>query len=227
MASWTRRGWLALVAGAAGVFAGCDLGSLVYFMRPEPRLDARMKSLPGDDEKKVPKVAILTWSAMETRAEFIHADRQISELLARNIEALAKASGEHVSFVPQRKVEDFKSSTPSWRSMDMAEVGRRFGADYVICLELNSLSMYEPGGLNQLYRGRASLNVSLTDVKRPDDSPLQQTFGCVYPSDARGPISADLDTSPMQFRQMFLNHVAKQLSWYFTRHPRRETLFVE
>src|SRR5262245_45934590 len=115
MAAWTRRGWLAAVAGAAGVFTGCDMGSLVYFMRPEPRMDAKMKALASEDEKKVPKVAILTWSAMETRAEFIHADRQISELLAGHINQLARSGQEHISFIPQRKVEEFKNNTPTWR----------------------------------------------------------------------------------------------------------------
>jgi hypothetical protein len=226
MASWTRRGWLALAVGAAGVLSGCEPGALLYFLRPEPRIDAKMKGLASEDEKKVPKVAILTWSAMETRAEFIHADRQISELLARQITALADASKEHISFVPQRKVEELKSSNPGWRSMDMAEIGRRFDADYVICVEINALSMYEPGGLNQLYRGRANLTVSLTDVKKPDDSPLQEVCSCVYPSEAHGPISADLDMSPPQFRQAFLSHVAQQLSWYFSRYPRRDTMFT-
>jgi hypothetical protein len=225
MAAWTRRGWLALVAGAAGAFTGCDMGSLAYFLRPEPRMEARMRCLPSDNEKKVPKVAILTWSAMETRAEFIHADRQLSELLARHITELAKAADEHVAFVPQRKVEELKNNNPNWRSMDMAEIGRRFGADYVVCLEINGLSMYEPGMANQLYRGRANLNVSLTDVNRPDEV-MQEVFSCTYPSEARGPVPVDLDMSPPQFRQAFLHDVAKRLSWYFARYPKRETYFV-
>jgi hypothetical protein len=228
MAAWTRRGWLAVVAGAAGVLSsGCDMGSLAYFLMPEARQDARMKGLPCEDEKKAPKVAILTWSAMETRAEFIQADRQISDLLARDISELAKANKEHITFVSSRKVEDFKNNNPGWRALDMAEIGRRFGADYVICLEINNLSMYEPGGLNQLFRGRANVTVSLTDVKSPDDSPMQEVMSCVYPSDARGPISADLDVSPPQFRQAFLGHVAKKLSWYFARYPKKAGYFVD
>lgn len=228
MAAWTRRTWLAAVAGAAGVLSsGCDMGSLAYFLMPEARQPAVMKGLPADDEKKAPKVAILTWSAMETRAEFIHADRQLSDLLARQITDLARQNEEHITFVSGRKVEELKNGNPNWRALDMAEIGRRFGADYVIFLELNRLSMYEPGGLNQLYRGRANVTVSLTDVKSPDESPMQQEVSCVYPSDARGPISADLDVSPMQFRQAFLGQVAKKLSWYFARYPKKAGYFVD
>jgi hypothetical protein len=147
-------------------------------------------------------------------------------MLARQITQLAEASKEHITFVPGRKVAELKNKTPGWRAMEMAEVGRRLGADYVICLEINSLSMYEPGSANGLYRGRANLTVSLTDVKKPDDWPMQEAFTTSYPAEAHGPISADLDMSPPQFRQAFLGHVAKQLSWRFSRYPKRDTIFV-
>jgi hypothetical protein len=212
-----------LAAGLAGLAVGCgDLGSMAYFLTPEQRLPAKMKHLANEDKKKkTPRVIILTYARLDTRAEFIHADRQISELLAGNLRQLAEPKQEQIDIVPPRKVEEFKNTHPSWREMEVAEIGRKFGADYVIYLEINSLSMYEPGNNNTLYRGRANLLVSLVDVNRPDDPLPQQNYVCTFPSEARGPVPVT-DIEMVQFRQSFLSYVARQLSWYFSKYPREE-----
>jgi hypothetical protein len=199
----------------------------MYFMMPEAREPAEIKQLAVKaDEKKSPKVVILTYSGLETRAEFVHADRQLADLLGRQLTALAQANEEKLTIVPLRKVEEFKSNQPSWKGMDLAAIGRYFEADYVVYLEIESMSMYEKGSANQLYRGHADINVSLIDVNNPDETPPQQHFSCIYPRDAHGPIPAGFETHPMQFRQAFLAHLAKELSWRFSRYPKRDRNFV-
>jgi len=223
MTTCSRRSILALAAGGLLLGAGCgDFGALAYFLMPEQRLDAKMKHLASEDKEKDSKVVILTWGGLETRAEFIHADRQLSEMLAQQLRKLAEDGKEKITIVPARKVEEFKNEHPNWRGMDLTEIGRRFGADYVVYLEINSLSLYEKGSLNTLLRGRISLNVTLADVKKPDDTPAQEPFSCVYPGDAPGALPADNDATKAQFRQKFLGHVARQLSYYFSRYPRGE-----
>jgi hypothetical protein len=219
----------ALAVGLVGLVTGCgDFGSLAYFLTPEQRLPAKMKHLAcNDKKKKEPRVLILTYAGLDTRAEFIHADRQLSEFLARDLRKLAEPKEERITIVPPRKVEEFKNANPKWREMEVAQIGRRFGADYVIYLEINSLSLYEAGSGNTLYRGRANFLVSLVDVNKPDDTPMQENYACTFPSDARGPVSAGLDTQPMQFRQAFLTHVARQLSLYFSDYPREEKRIIE
>lgn len=228
MSTLSRRIFLSLAAGTVGLAAGCgDFGSLAYFLMPEQRLEAKMKHLASEDKKKEPRALILTWAGLETRAEFIHADRQLSELLALNLRQLAEASKEKLTFVPSRKVEEFKNSNPGWRGMDLADVGRMFNADYVVYLEINSLSLYETGSLNQLMRGRANITVSLVDVTKPDDAPVSETYSCIYPGDAPGPIPVSVDTQPLQFRQMFLTHIARQLARFFAKYPRHERYRME
>jgi hypothetical protein len=223
----SRRCCLAvLAAGLAGTMVGCsDLGSMTYFLMPEQRLPAKMKHLASDDPKKEPRVLILTYAGLETRAEFIHADRQLSEMLARNLKELAEPSSEKLNIVPPRKVEEFKNAHPNWREMEVAQIGRKFGADYVIYLEINSLALYEPGNGNTLYRGRANLLVSLVDVNRPDEL-NQDNYVCLFPSDARGPVPVH-DIPMVQFRQAFLSHVARQLSLYFSKYPHEENRIIE
>jgi hypothetical protein len=227
MLGFSRRLALALLVGAVGLSAGCDLGALAYFLMPESREPAKMKGLASANVKKPTRVMILTWAGLEMRSEFVNADRQLSEMLATKLSELAKENEEGLIVVPPRKVTDYKNSHPRWREMDLAEIGRQFGADYVVYLELHSMSMYEPGMANQLLRGRAQMTISLVDVRHPDDSPTQVPFSTVYPSDARGPIQAGFDVQPMEFRQAFLAHIAKSLAYHFSRYPKRETYFTD
>jgi hypothetical protein len=233
MSFCSRRACLAVLAGVVGsalggaLGCGSDMGSMAYFLSPEQRLPAKIKHLASEDKKKTPKVMILTYTGLETRSEFIHADRQLAEMLAKNLEQMAEESKEKLSVVPARKVEDFKNANPNWREMDLTNIGKKFGADYVVYLEINSMSLYETNSLNQLFRGRANLLVSLIDVSKPDETPAQEPYSCTFPSDARGPVPVGLDTNPIQFRQMFLSHMARQLSWYFSNYPRSERRQIE
>src|SRR5262245_40766164 len=180
MTSLSRRVFLAVTAASLGVGIGCgDMGAMTYFLMPEQRLEAKMKHLPSDDEKKPePRVAILAWSGLETRTEFIHVDRELSMLIARQLRELCEAAGgkEKLGFVSQLKVEDFKNkNATTWRSMSLDQVGRKLGADYVIYLEINSMSLYEPRSSNTVLRGRANITVSLVDVHQPDEAPATET----------------------------------------------------
>ena len=59
-----------------------------------------------------------------------------------------------------QQVERFKSETPNWKRLSLEEIGKHFQADYVICLEIESASLYEMGSSNQLYRGRFQANMT-------------------------------------------------------------------
>ena len=110
MAIYSRCGFLAVLAGAVAFQAGCgDFGSMAYFLMPEQRIDAKLRHLAGKkDDKKTPRVVILAWSGLETRPQLIHADRQLSDLLAEHLRQLAEAFEEKLTIVPARKVEEFK-----------------------------------------------------------------------------------------------------------------------
>jgi hypothetical protein len=224
-----------LVLGVLGSLvlglAGCDLASLAYFMMPDAREPALIKDLgtPSNEKKKQEnRVAILTYAGvMDLKMEFLHADRQLSDLLGKMIQKQCEDNDEKITMIPTRTVENFKNNHPDWRQMDLEEIGRQLKADYVIYLELNSLSLYEEGALRQLFRGRANVSISLIDVNHPDEMPEQQILTCVYPTDAHGPMPVDADTVPEQFRRKFLEYVAKRLTYYFTRYQKRDSSYTE
>src|SRR5262249_19166058 len=124
---------------------------------------------------------------------------------------------ERVTVVSPTKVEDYKSNHPEWRTIDKAEIGRKFGADYVIYLEINSLSLFEERSANQPYRGKASITVNLINCKDEDAEEEQREFTCTYPSESRGPIPVE-DKPLAAFKLEFYRSLGLQLSWYFAAH---------
>src|SRR5262249_158792 len=141
-------------------------------------------------------------------------DRELSRMVAMQLQEGFKKNEEKVAIVPISQVEKYKDEHPNWHSMDSEEIGKHFRADYVINLEINSISLYEPGSSNTLYRGRTSISVNVADVHSPSEGPkFSHEYICEYPR-ARGPVPAG-DSNPAQFRQLFLTVVARELSWLF------------
>ena len=233
MAILSRRAFLALAAGMVGglsaVGCGADGGAMAYFLSPEQRIEPTFAHLAllKDDKKPAPRVVILPWSVnLETRAEFINADRQLAEALGRDLKELAKAGEEKLDIVSPRKVEEFKNVHPNWRQMELAEIGRKFDADHLIYLEINQMSLYEPRSNNMLMRGQANITLTLVDVKHPDELSKHETLSCIHPSEAPGPVPIE-DMPPFQFREKFLNFVSRKMSHYFSKYPRDERYRME
>jgi hypothetical protein len=219
MANFKRGGYLAVALLVAGLSTGCNLMAMPFFLLPgmEPKHDAKCK-LASDDKEKEVRVVILAYSGLETRPEFLKIDRELSRMMSVQMQEGFKANKEKVTIVPTSHVEKYKDEHPNWRSSDPEEIGKHFNADYVINLEINSITLYEPGSSNTLYRGRASISVDVVDVHAPSEGPkFRHEYTCEYPR-ARGPIPAG-ESNPAQFRQAFLTVVARELSWLFTSHP--------
>jgi hypothetical protein len=215
-----RRGFLLSMCGVA-MAVGCNFPSGLYFLMPEAKEPAEYKRVASDDKKKEVKVVIWTYSALDPRLEFIQADRQLTDLLAKQIDQLSKENEEKVKVISPRRVEEYKNMNPNWKSLDPEQVGQFFKADYVISLEINQLSLYEPNAHETLLRGRARILVSLVDIKNPDETLQPHEFSDTYPEEMRGAYDS-LDMHPMQFRQMFLQHLARRLSYSFVNHQKRD-----
>jgi hypothetical protein len=222
------RHWLLglLLGGAALTGAGCDMATMAYFFMPEAREPAGIKHLASADAKKEPRVVILTdFNNLETRIELIQADRQVAELLGKQLRSMAVESKEKLDIVPQRKIEEYKNNHPDWAT-DPRKVGRDLAADYVVYIEIHSMTLYEKNSLNQWLRGRAEMTLTLVEMNKPDDLPERKELSVAYPSDACGMVHG-FDSNPMQFRQKFLLHLSRQLAWQFSSYPKRDMQFVE
>ena len=218
MASSLYRRSLALLFLAATVCTGCNLMALPFFLMPgmEHKHDAKCK-LASDEKDKEVKVVILASAGLETRPEFLRVDRELSRKLCQRLEEGFKLNKEKVKVVPTSLVERYKDEHPNWRAMAVHEIGEHFHADYVINLEVESLSLYEPGSANTLFRGHADISIDLVDVHKASEGPIyKEEYRSEYPR-MRGPLPAS-DSSAAQFRERFLSRIGRELSWRFTAH---------
>jgi hypothetical protein len=192
--------------------------ALPFFLLPgmEPKHEAKCKLVPHDKENAA-RVIILSSCGLETRPEFLRVDRELSRLVYTQLEEGFKKNKEKIALVAINQVEKYKDDHADWHSRSPEEVGKHFNADYVIEVEINALSLYEPGSINTLFRGHAEISLDVVDVHKPANGPIyREEYTIDYPR-ARGPIPASESNAP-QFRQRFLSVVARELSWRFTAH---------
>jgi hypothetical protein len=220
-----RRDFLLGLCGA-GLVAGCNFPTAMYFLMPEAKEPAEYKRLAAEDSKKEIKVVLWTYMGLDPRPEFAQADRQLTDMLARNIHQVSEENQEKVVIVKPRLVEEYKNTHPNWKSIDLEQVGHYFKADYVISLEIDQFSLYAPKTFQTLYQGRTRILVSVVDIKKPDESLSPKEFTDLYPVEERG----GFDTSEMPtvtlFKEKFLEHVSRKLTFYFVAHPKRESKLV-
>jgi hypothetical protein len=216
--NWRPAVLACVLAGALGG-VGCNPLTLVDFIGPEPQVPAELAILKPADKKASVRVVVLTDNGVETREEFLAADRQLTDLVTKQLKELAAAQGAKLEFVNLRKVEEYKSAHPHWKE-DARQAGTDLKADYVIYLEINDLSMYEKGS-RELFRGHADISVSLYKVADEDGVPEQKHYNGTYPTVRAEPV--DMDTPPAIFREKFLKYVAKHIAWYFMDHPTSST----
>lgn len=216
-AQWKR--WFLSAAGAAALCTGCNLGAMSYFLfSPEPQEPPGLQGLATKDNEREVRVVVLTYSQPDVRPEVSNADRELSRALVQHLREAHKFYKEKVVEISPTKVDNYKANHPSWSSQDLREIGQHFQADYIIYLEINRLQLFEEGSGNTLLRGKAEITTSLIDVAKEDSDVKRKEEVIRYPGESRYAFDAN-EKTPAQFRQEFLDYVAKKISWCFVPRP--------
>jgi len=218
MMAMRRRGFLWSL-GCSALLAGCNFPSNLYFLMPEAKEPAECKKLAAEDHKKEVKAVVWTYMLLDPRPEFIQADRTLAGMLADEIRRLSEENHEKVTLIKPSLVEAYKSRHPDWQSMDAEKVGQYFNADYVLNLEITKLMLFQPDAHEALFRGTAQIQVTVVDMKHPEDT-HRKTFSDQYPNQMFSGMD-QFDVTPEVFREQFLRHVARRLAFYFVDHPKR------
>jgi len=222
---WRLAGWLVL---AAVLSTGCNLASLAWFLYPggDMRQRPEMELTPPEKGKPV-RIAVIAYSSGAVSSEFVTAERDLASQLSQQLFQSFKEDKQAVSVVPGSKIQEFKEDHPGWKqSMGLKEMAQYFKVDYLIYLEIDSMSLYETGSSKTLFYGRTNITVSVLNANKPDESPYPKSFSCEYPK-SKGPISADESTPPRGFYMAFMNYLAKRLSWYFIPHEINQDITCE
>jgi hypothetical protein len=91
-----------------------------------------------------------------------------------------------LSIVEPKKVVDFQRSDPSWETMDPADLGKKFGADRVLEIDLTQYSTRQPDS-PYLYRGHISAAIRIYNTEYPNTQHAYESeVRTVYPPEGPG-----------------------------------------
>jgi hypothetical protein len=214
-----KRHWqlVSLILAALVCGAGCNGLTLPYFLfqrlcGEDANLPPLMAKLASSDKKKVVKVVVIASSNLQAQPEFLTIDRDLTTLFIRRLQQSYKDNKENVVLLPATKVERFKDTHPNW-ALDVPSIGKHFKADWVVWLQIDSFSLYEPRSHNMIYQAHANIQVSLFDMSQADAAPQEKSYVAEFPRGGERPVDG-YDPNPLPFQQSFLDHIAKDLCHY-------------
>jgi hypothetical protein len=211
---------LAVCVAAVAVFSiGCNPLNLAAFMFardervPAPYPLVFDKEGPKKDKEEV-VVLLLPQLAPGTTREFVTADRELAEKLARALPEMAKDNkeGRKVRVISPTQVDKFKMANPDWRRLSAGEIGEKLGADFVLEIELSQMRLYQPNtGTERIYEGRAEVSVTVYEIgagggEFKDRYPLS----FAYPTDRM--VRSASAVSESEFKKSYLETLARKIA---------------
>lgn len=148
-----------------------------------------------DDTEKVPaefsklegrKIAVVIWAESGTLYQFPHMRLELASQVTYQMGQHLEAS----QVVPPQAIADYQGRDPNWDSTQPTEIGKRFGADYVVFVELLEYSTREPNTPG-LFRGRAKASVVVYDVADPTARWTLSPATAEYPSGRQSLAASD------------------------------------
>jgi len=138
--------------------AGCNLAGPLAMMTPEPTetVPAEFNRLDGK------KVAILVWTPPETVLQFPHIRLELASQIAYQMKQRLK----NTQVVPPEQIAEYQDRNLNWDATPPTQIGKPFGADYVVFVEVLEYSTRDPRTPG-LFSGRAKASVVVHDVADP------------------------------------------------------------
>lgn len=197
----------ALLVSFAGV--GCNPISLAYFLfRGDQKAPAEVPLVPKEGKKEV-TVAVLVM-ASNPPIEFVGIDRDLAAAVGRKIAEQTKDSKHPMRVIDRSKLDKLKKN-PEYAAMSVADIGKAVGADYVVELNVVSVSLYEPGTGKLMYMGTATVEGAVYDTATGEQS--AKYF--VQPRMEQKPAS---DVLIGQYKLKLLDRLADEITWKHVPH---------
>jgi len=170
---------VSFVLPLALVSTGCK--ALALFL-PEPT-----KTVPAEYPYLVDKkVAIAVKAPDEMQFEYANIHWEVADHVRVALESTVRG----VTVIEPKKVVDYQRSHADWETMDSARLGREFGADRLIEIELTQYTTREPESPH-LYRGHISAALRVFNTEYANSQPAYQAdVHTVYPPTGPGQYGA-------------------------------------
>jgi hypothetical protein len=132
-----------------------------------------------------------------------------SEELSRAIGSILKQNVKEIELVRQDEVADWIDKN-DWSEVDYREVGKGVKADRIIAIDLAGFRLYEG---QSLYRGRASITVTVYDLKDEGKEVFRRAMPEIrFPANG---VYHSSETSETAFRRSFIKVISEQVARYF------------
>jgi len=207
--------WTIAILGLTWLVIGCNPATLNYLLMPfsDDRVPPECKLASKDKEVQV--AIMTTFAYLQTQPELLPVEMELGERLAQTLRERCKENKEKIKIIPAAKVKSAVNA--AGQAVSPHEIGKQLKADYVISLEINSMTLYQRGSSQTLYRGNTEINVNVFEIAKPNGEARiwgPKIYSCEYPG-SRGPIDA-AGSSCQAFRSLFLTKVARDMSRYFS-----------
>lgn len=155
------------------------------------------------------KVAVVCYAPTEIRYDFSRIDKDLARYVS------ARLFQHKIQVISPDEINAWLDRNPTWETP--AEIGEVTGADFVVYLEVNKYSLYEPNSEN-LYRGRAEVLVSVWQMY-PDSGEGEQ----IYTRDiiSQYPLAVPrntFETKYTTFKREFLERLSEEIGRLFYEH---------
>lgn len=223
----SMRLWIVLLLNGILLSIGCSPATLAMFV--SPFVDNKLPpELSLTATKKEPTVAIMACFSqrLEDRREILPADHELAEKLAQHIRLRSQLNKEKIKLLPTSQVRSQQNKLGLSKGASPVEVGKQLQADFVIYLEIEAISLYEKKSYGDLYRGHADIAISVYDLDKPEGEQkvFDRPYRCEYPGSHPRDASS---LSVIQFRALFLNRMAREISKMFVAYPADERTEME
>jgi hypothetical protein len=147
---------LLLLAGLAGLLPGCRALALLG--------GNETKTIPAEYPYLADRKVVLVVSAPD-EALFEHPNVQWE--VGDHVRLALETNIKNVKVVDPKQVFDFQRSEHNWEQLDPAELGKRFGAERVIEIDLTQYTTREPESPH-LFRGHVTAALRVYNTEYPN-----------------------------------------------------------
>lgn len=153
-------GLMAVLCGLTLLFGmGCNILSYplaVMASEQTEKIPAEFNKLDGK------KAAVVVWAQPETILQFPHMRLELASQVTYQMKQRLKTT----QVVPADQIADYQNRNLNWDAVPAPQIGKQFGADYVVFIEMLEYSTRDPMTPG-LFRGRAKASVVVHDVADP------------------------------------------------------------
>ena len=156
-----------ILLGLACMALGCGPASLAYLFMPfvDDRVQPKCKLANPDKEIKI--VIASRFNSLEVRPDLQPADQELADALVSELNKRFKINKEKVKVEPPQRVRSHLAKLKEWNATELVQLGERLQADYIIDLNIQSLTLMKPNSYNKLYQGTADVEVTVYDAHQP------------------------------------------------------------